>query len=175
MQRHEVRVYHLALRMTGNAEDAADATQEAFLTAYRKLDSFRGDAAFSTWLHRVAVNACYDLLRKRQRAPRLAVVDDEDLDRRLEVASPGLDPADEVAAGTDATRALAELAEVFRAPLVLHDVMDLPYEQVAAILDVPIGTVKSRLHRGRVQLARAMGVQPGEHRGHDDASKGRTP
>ena len=71
VERHERRVYNLALRMTGREEDARDATQDAFLTVLRKLSSFRGEAAFTTWLHRVTVNACYDLLRKRQRAPLL--------------------------------------------------------------------------------------------------------
>lgn len=177
MERHETRIYHLALRMTGNADDAADATQDAFLTAYRKIGSFRGDARFSTWMHRVAVNACYDLLRRRQRMPRLALVGEEEdpLARAVEERTAGPDHGDAVAGEIDAAAALAALPEEFRAPLVLHDVLDLPYEEVAAILDVPLGTVKSRLHRGRVQLGRAMGAPVEEHAGRDDASKGREP
>jgi RNA polymerase sigma-70 factor, ECF subfamily len=155
MERHERRVYHLALRMVGDAEDAADAAQDAWLTAFRKLGSFRGDAAFSTWLHRVAVNASFDVLRRRQRGPVLRpVAEGED---HPSLPDPGAaDHADEVAGTTDIERALALVPEEFRAPLVLHDVLDLPYQEVASVLGVPIGTVKSRLHRGRMQLARTL-------------------
>src|ERR671931_2691224 len=73
VHRHERRVYNLAYRMLGREEDARDATQDAFLSALRKLPSFRGDAAFTTWMHRVTVNACYDILRKRKREPSLEV------------------------------------------------------------------------------------------------------
>src|SRR5947199_5508902 len=75
VRRHERRVYNLAYRMLGREEDARDATQDAFLVAMRKLSSFRGDAAFTTWMHRVTVNACYDILRKRKREPALEPVD----------------------------------------------------------------------------------------------------
>lgn len=153
VERHEVRVYNLALRMTGREEDAKDATQDAFLAAYRKLRTFRGEAAFTTWLHRVTVNACYDLLRKRQRAPLL-----DDAERAPE-PPPSSDHADDTALTLDVQRALLQVPVDFRAAMILHDVQDLPYEQVAAILDVPIGTVRSRIHRGRVALARAMGLR----------------
>lgn len=155
VQRHERRVYNLALRMTGREEDARDATQEAFLTALRKLSSFRGEAAFTTWLHRVTVNAAYDLLRKRGRAPVL--------DRAAEGEArpeppPMPDHADDTDLSIDVQRALQQVPADFRVVMILHDVQDLPYDEVAAILGVPVGTVKSRLHRGRVTLARAMGI-----------------
>src|SRR5438874_10571464 len=76
VRRHERRVYNLAYRMLGREEDARDATQDAFLTALRKLSTFRGDAAFSTWMHRVTVNACYDILRKRRREPQHELPED---------------------------------------------------------------------------------------------------
>jgi RNA polymerase sigma-70 factor (ECF subfamily) len=152
VERHERRVYNLALRMTGREEDARDATQDAFLTALRKLSSFRGEAAFTTWLHRVTINACYDLLRKRQRYPLL--------DRGEDVLSPEPPPvpdhADEASLSIDVRRALRQVPEDFRAVMILHDVQDLPQDEVAAILGIPVGTVKSRLHRGRVALARAL-------------------
>lgn len=169
MERHERRVYNLALRMTGNPEDAGDATQEAFLTAFRKISSFRGEAAFTTWLHRVAVNASYDVLRKRARAP-VPTGDDE---ARPEPGPPTPDHADEVAGSLDAARALTFVQEEFRAPLVMHDVQDLPYEEISAILEVPLGTVKSRIHRGRVALARAMAAGAGEPAGAHRPSKER--
>ena len=155
VERHERRVFNLALRMTGREEDARDASQEAFLSALRKLKTFRGEAAFTTWLHRVTVNACYDLLRKRQRAPLLHERDD-DGPPRPEPAAP--DHAGAVDLSLDVQRALLEVPPDFRAVLILCDAQDLPYEQAAAVLDIPIGTVRSRLHRGRVALARALGA-----------------
>ncbi len=156
VERHERRVYNLALRMTGREEDARDATQDAFLSALRKLKGFRGEAAFSTWLHRVTVNACYDLLRKRQRAPLLHERGDDEGPPRPEPASP--DHADAVDLSLDVQRALMEVPPDFRATLILCDVQDLPYEEAASILGVPVGTVKSRLHRGRAALGRALGT-----------------
>jgi len=156
VERHERRVFNLALRMTGREEDARDAAQDAFLTALRKLSSFRGEAAFTTWLHRVTVNACYDLLRKRQRQPLL---DRGDEDLPSPEPPPAPDHADTTALSIDVQRALLEVPEDFRITMILHDVQDLPQEEVAAILGVPVGTVKSRLHRGRVALARALRVE----------------
>jgi len=160
VERHERRVYNLALRMTGREEDARDAAQDAFLTVLRKLSSFRGEAAFTTWLHRVTVNACYDLLRKRQRAPLLERGDD-DLPAREPPPAP--DHADASSLSMDVQQALLQVPEDFRAVMILHDVHDLRQEEVAAIVGVPIGTVKSRLHRGRIALARAMGIEQAEH------------
>lgn len=158
VERHQVRVYSLCLRVIGNPEDAADATQEAFISALRKLGQFRGDSAFTTWMHRVAVNSCYDLLRKRSRQPLLHLATDEDAPER-ELGPPGQDHADEVAGTLDASAALARVPEEFRVALVLADVQDLPYDQISEILDIPVGTVKSRVFRGRIALARAMGVE----------------
>jgi RNA polymerase sigma-70 factor (ECF subfamily) len=169
VERHERRVYNLALRMTGREEDARDAAQEAFLTALRKLSSFRGEAAFTTWMHRVTVNACYDLLRKRQRQPLLDRGGEDDLPR-LE-PPPAPDHADVTVLSIDVQRALLEVPEDFRAVMILHDVQDLPQEEVAAILGVPVGTVKSRLHRGRVALAKALHVER-ERRGTPGPSDG---
>ncbi len=159
VERHERRVYNLALRMTGHEEDARDATQDAFLTALRKLSSFRGEAAFTTWMHRVTVNACYDILRKRQRAPVLDRLPDHEPE-----PPPAPDHAEATVGAIDVQRALTEVPEDFRAAMILHDVQDLPYEEVAAILGVPVGTVKSRLHRGRVALARALAERPARER-----------
>ena len=159
VERHERRVYNLALRMTGREEDARDATQDAFLTALRKLSTYRGDAAFTTWLHRVTVNACYDLLRKRRRAPAL-----EHDAGTVPEPPPEPDHGDDVDLSVDVRRALLEVPEDYRVVMLLHDVHDLPYEEVAAIVGVPVGTVKSRLHRGRVALARIMGITPGRER-----------
>ena len=155
VRRHERRVYNLAYRMLGREEDARDATQDAFLQAMRKLASFRGDAAFSTWMHRVTVNACYDILRRRKREPQHELPEDLDSGPRH------ADHAETTALSIDVQRALREVPFEFRAPLVLHDVQDLPYDEIAKVLGVPVGTVKSRIHRGRVALAAALGERFG--------------
>jgi len=152
--RHERRVYNLALRMTGREEDARDATQDAFLTVLRKLSSFRGEAAFTTWLHRVAVNACYDLLRKRKRQPLLERRGDED--RPAAEPPPVPDHADASDLSIDVQRALLEVPEDFRVVMILHDVRDLPQEEVAQILGVPVSTVKSKMYAGLDLLARKL-------------------
>jgi RNA polymerase sigma-70 factor (ECF subfamily) len=148
VRRHERRVYNVAYRMLGREEDARDAAQDAFLSCYRKLSSFRGDAAFTTWLHRITVNASYDVLRRRKVAP---AGQDE-----APEPPPTPDHADETAGTVDVQRALLLVGLEHRAVLVLHDVRGLAYEEVAAILEVPVGTVKSRLHRARVALGRVL-------------------
>jgi RNA polymerase sigma-70 factor (ECF subfamily) len=152
VERHERRVYNLAYRMLGRPEDAADATQEVFLICLRKLGGFRGRSAFTTWLHRVAVNVCFESLRKRTRE----VPAGEEVE-----PPPGPDHAETSAAAVDVHRALQNVPEEFRTVLILHDVQGVPYEEIAETLGTPIGTVKSRLHRGRVALARVL---RGEHR-----------
>jgi RNA polymerase sigma-70 factor (ECF subfamily) len=163
VRRHQTRVYNLCFRILGNREDARDATQDAFMAALRKLGQFRGDAAFTTWLHRVTVNACYDELRKQRRRPMLHVVPEGEDDRPREPGPAAKDHADAIAGSMDAAAALMQIPEEFRFALVLADVQDLPYEEVGRILDVPVGTVKSRVHRGRLALARVLAVGgPGE-------------
>ena len=154
--RHERRVYSLCLRVLGNAEDAADATQDTLLSVVRKLEGFRGDAAFTTWLHRVAMNVCYDHLRRAQRRPVLHRVLDDELPAH-EAGPPVPDHADTIADEHLVAAALAEVPEDFRIAIVLADMQDLPYEEIAKVLDLPLGTVKSRVHRGRLALARVLG------------------
>jgi len=162
VERHRQRVYNLCLRLLGDADDAADAAQDAFVSVLTKLDSFRGEAAFTTWLHRIAVNACYDLTRRRRRQPMLRLAGDGDATDE-DTGPPVADPADELAGTRDVVAALRVIPEEFRTAVVLADLQDLPYEEIAKVLDVPIGTVKSRVHRGRIALARAMGLEGREH------------
>ena len=165
--RHERRVYAVCLRVLGNPDDAADAAQDALLAMVRKLDGFRGEAAFTTWLYRVAMNVCYDHLRRAQRRP---VLHREDHGAAPEPALE--DHADAVAGAHDVAAALAQVPEDFRVAIVLADVHDLPYEEIAKVLDLPVGTVKSRVHRGRIALARALGIEPSsEPGGRSAASK----
>jgi RNA polymerase sigma-70 factor (ECF subfamily) len=160
VRRYEGRVYGLCLRVLGDADDAADAAQDALITVARKLGSFRGEARFSTWLHRVTMNVCYDHLRDAKRRPVVRRLLDDG--PNTDLGDPVADHADEVAGTRDVAAALAKVPEDFRVALVLADVQDLAYEEIARILDVPVGTVKSRVHRGRLALARALGIEAPE-------------
>jgi RNA polymerase sigma-70 factor (ECF subfamily) len=164
VERHQSRIYAVCLRILADPEEARDAAQDTFITAFRKLAQFRGDAAFTTWLHRIAVNACYDELRRAKRRPMLheAATDD---DRAPEPGPPSPDHADEIAGTLDVTRALAAIPDDFRVALVLADVEDLPYEEIARVLEVPVGTVKSRVHRGRIALTKELTGEPPGGRG----------
>lgn len=158
VQRHQQRVFSVCMRILGDTEAAADVAQDTFITVLRKIEGFRGDSAFTTWLHRVAVNACYDELRRKRRRPMLHVMAEDD--REYEPGPPVVDHADDVAGERDAAWALARISEEFRVAVVLADVHDMAYEQIAHVLEVPIGTVKSRVHRGRLALANVMGLDP---------------
>ena len=163
VRRHQQRVYSVCLRVLGDADAAADVAQDTFITVLRKLDGFRGDAAFTTWLHRVTVNACYDELRRKRRRPMLHAVAEEGPEHGS--GPPAPDHADEVVGTRDVARALASIPEEFRMAVVLADVQDMAYEQISKVLDVPVGTVKSRVHRGRLALAAALGIDPAREPG----------
>jgi RNA polymerase sigma-70 factor (ECF subfamily) len=151
--RHERRIFGLCLRILGNREDAEDATQEAFLAALRKAASFRRAAAFSTWLYRIAVNAATDQARRRGRS-RLTTLDPEDAGV---VADPrAADLGESVTAAVAVQTALARVPEEFRVAVVLCDLYRVPYADAAQILEVPVGTVKSRVFRGRAALAACL-------------------
>jgi RNA polymerase sigma-70 factor (ECF subfamily) len=154
VQRYEQRVYAIALRMTGNVEDARDAMQDVFVSALRALRTFRGDAQLSTWIHRVAVNASLDLLRKRKRHAHRPLEDAGD--EPSDDAGPE-EAAAHAARAAEVQRALQLVSDEHRAVLVLHDLQDLDYADVADALDIPVGTVKSRLHRARMEMARLLG------------------
>ncbi|MHB8510789.1 MAG: RNA polymerase sigma factor [Actinomycetota bacterium] len=152
--RYERRVWAICLRMCCDVEDARDATQDAFVTAFRSLHSFRGDAALSTWLHRIAVNASFDVIRKRNRQRSRPI------DERFDLASGELPPDEQAIRSERALRvqnALRKLSDDHRAVVVLHDIQGLEYPEVAEVLELPLGTVKSRLHRARAELARMLG------------------
>jgi RNA polymerase sigma-70 factor (ECF subfamily) len=147
---HQHRVYGLALRMLGNAAEAQDVAQEVFLRAHRGLAEFRGDARLSTWLYTIVSRLCLNRLAGSER--RLTQHGDETLGR-LADGRPGPDEAlerDELDAALH--RAIAELPEERRVVVVLRDVDGLAYEDIAEILALPVGTVRSRLHRARLDL-----------------------
>jgi RNA polymerase sigma-70 factor, ECF subfamily len=153
LRRHHDRIAALCRRMCDNDADAADATQEALIALVRGLDRFDGRAAFGTWAYRVATNACLDELRRRSRRPLVG------LDGAPEPVSAG-DPAAAVAASLDVDAALATLPPDFRVAVVLRDLCALDYREIADVLQVPVGTVRSRIARGRAAVAAHLGGNP---------------
>jgi RNA polymerase sigma-70 factor (ECF subfamily) len=158
LRRHYDRIHGLCRRLTNNDADALDATQEALLAIVRGLARFDGRAAFSTWAYRIATNACIDEHRRRARRP--TPVDPADPTAELSAApltddAPGDDQL--VADRLAIDEALHELSPEFRAAVVLRDVVGLDYAEIADVLAVPPGTVRSRIARGRAALARRLG------------------
>lgn len=157
VKEYEKNVYNLALRMTGNSEDAADMAQEAFIKAYNSLTAFRGDSKFSVWLYRIVSNVCLDFLRSRSRKQTVSLSTENDDGEEVE-----LDIADEThspeqlldrSLTRDAVRrGLAALPPDHREILLLREIQGLSYEEIADVLGLEAGTVKSRIFRARKKL-----------------------
>jgi RNA polymerase sigma-70 factor (ECF subfamily) len=145
------RLYTLAARELGSEADAEDAVQEALLRAWRALPRFRAEASFSTWLYRICLNAIHDQRARRARGGGVG------LDEILEPSDPR-DRIGESELSHDLQRALLAMDETYRTAVVLYDVLGRSYTEIAAVLDVPEGTVKSRIFRGRTELARLLGT-----------------
>lgn len=158
LRRHHDRLYALCRRLTGNDADAADANQEALMAIVRGLARFDGRSSFSTWSYRVATNACLDELRRRRRRPDPGLPEEQALPADDHGGPPGLD--EEVAVRMAVDDALSTLPMTFRAAVVLRDLCGLDYAEIAEVLGVPTGTVRSRIARGRAALALALGNPP---------------
>jgi RNA polymerase sigma-70 factor (ECF subfamily) len=151
LDRHVDRVHAICRRILGNAEDALDAGQEALISVARSIHRFDGRSAFTTWLYRVTTNAALDELRRRQRRPVPS------MDGSIpEPAATGPGP-EAVGDRLDIDAALARIPEEFRVAVVLRDLCDLDYAQIAEVLELPPGTVRSRIARGRAALAIELG------------------
>ncbi len=156
-RQHATRLYNLASRMSGHGAEAEDLLQDIFLLAYRKLGGFRGDASLGTWLYRLAMNHCLDVLRNRQ--TRMAQVTDS-------MDEPGAPP---VAAGPvlgavsriDLERAIAALPPACRAAFLLHDVEGFGHQEVGGILGISEGTSKSQVHKARLRIRAHLGARVG--------------
>jgi RNA polymerase sigma-70 factor (ECF subfamily) len=160
VRRHYRRAYNIAYRMLGDAEAAADATQAAFLRAYRGLLAYRQRAAFTTWLYRIVINVCLDAGRRLSHRKLLSLhtgAGNDDAPFEHRIAAPAASP-EELLLRHERARAvqgvLLKLPPLYRAVLVLYELHGLPYQDIAQILGIPLGTVKSRLNRARAAFAR---------------------
>jgi RNA polymerase sigma-70 factor (ECF subfamily) len=155
---HKKRIYSLCMRMLGNAAEAEDLTQEAFLQLHRKISSFRGDSAFSTWLHRLAVNVVLMHLRKKGLA--LVSLDEAMEPTKEHTPARSFGAADPSLAGAidrlQLERAVATLPSGYRLIFVLHDVEGFEHNEIASMLDCSIGNSKSQLHKARLKLREAL-------------------
>lgn len=155
VREYQSRLYHTCLRMMADPEDARDMAQDILVKVWRSLPSFKGESSFSTWLYRIAVNTCLDELRRRKKAAHASVE---------ALAESGWEPSDpeaehllELALNRDLLqKALQRLPDDFRTVIVLRDVNGLSYEEIAQIIDCPIGTVRSRLNRARKNMAKIL-------------------
>lgn len=157
VKEYEKNVYNLALRMTGNSEDAADMSQEAFIKAYNSLSSFRGDSKFSVWLYRIVSNVCLDYLRSRTRKPTVSLSTENDDGEEVELDIADESQSPELLLDRSLTRdavrhGLAALPHDHREILLLREIQGLSYEEIAAALGLEAGTVKSRIFRARKKL-----------------------
>ena len=165
VERYQTSLYNFSLRMLGSPQAAEDATQEAFISAFRAVRSFKGEA-FKAWLFRIASNACYDELRRRKSRAAQSLDEPQGSDERgLDLPGRGLSPeerAEQDALGRLIQAALLQIPADQRAAVVLCDVQGLDYAEVAAAMNVSLGTVKSRIFRGRTQLRRLLIQSGGE-------------
>ena len=163
VERHADHVYGICLRYFGNAHDAEDAFQAAFMACYRGLATFRGRAALSTWLYRVATNACHDLARRRTRQPRTVPLDEPTAaDLRDPLDQAAVDRMAAVELQPDLQAALSHLDPEQRHAVLLRDVVGASYVDIARAQSIAVGTAKSRVHRGHARLA-ALLTAAGNH------------
>lgn len=164
MAAHEDRVFGVCLRMLRDRDAALDAVQETFINVFRKAHKYRAEAAFSTWLYRVAVNTCYDQIRKSKRKQTRPLPD------TLEQADPRSgDELEAIELRPQIEEALQALSPEFRAAVILVDLEGQALEEAANMLDIPVGTVKSRVFRGRKLLAQSLGnLRPGSQHQKND-------
>jgi RNA polymerase sigma-70 factor (ECF subfamily) len=161
LRRHYDRVHAVCRRITGHDADAADATQEAMIAIVRNLDRFDGRSSFGTWVYRIATNASLDELRRRKRRAVPSPTDDNEHGQHERADPSGNARMEGLGDHLALDVALRSLPDEYRLPVVLRDVADLDYADIAAVLDIPAGTVKSRIARGRAALAAALSGEAG--------------
>lgn len=152
------KIYNYCYRMTNNADDAEDLTQEVFIKVYRNLKSFRRDSKFSTWIYRIAYNTCIDNHRKR-RLKLLPLNRGDDEQQDIDIPSPNPLPEDQVISGEQydiIKECIAQLKLEYKSVIILRDIQNYSYQEIADILNIPMGTVKSNISRARAQLRNAL-------------------
>jgi len=154
IRNHQSYAYNIAYRMIGNEEDAKDAAQEALIKVFKNLKAFKGDSAFSTWLYRIVMNSCKDLLRKRK--PNEISIDKtyetDEGEVHMELQDDSNDPVtlyEQSEVRVTIESALEELPDNYKSVVVLREIQGLSYDEIAEIEDIPVGTVRSRINRGR--------------------------
>lgn len=155
LRRHYDRIYAICRGIVGHDADAADAAQHALMSIVRALPRFDGRASFSTWTHRIATNASLDELRRRRRRPVASLDEPHDDGTPRDIADTTGDPLERIEEREILAAALTDVPDDFRIPMVMRDVGDLDYAEIAEELGLPVGTVKSRIARGRAALTHA--------------------
>ncbi len=173
VRRHRDRLWAVALRTTGDLEEAADAVQDALLSAFRRASTFRGDAQVTTWLHRIVVNACLDGMRRRKAKPSDPLPDEQDRSMALSSEEPAGYLPEVSDRRADVLAALMQLSDEQRAALVLVDMEGYTVDEAADMLDCAPGTVKSRCSRGRARLAPLLTAYRRNQLGPDDVQSTR--
>lgn len=165
VQAHQDRIFNLCYWQLGNRDDAADAAQDCFVRAFRSLGKFRHESTFATWLHRIAVNVCFDARHKKRKAPVVHTDLGNGETSLPETPTPASDNPEQHSMRHErqqaVRRALANLPEHYRIALVLYEIEGYSYETISSILKTKTGTIKSRINRARLALAKALG-QEGE-------------
>lgn len=164
VEKYQHKIYTLSYRYMGNEQDANDMAQEALIKAYRSLGTFKGESSLATWLYRITTNVCLDELRKRKRTLHIVSIDEplattngEDIERELVDPSPTADAIyEQKQLENELQKIIDSMKPEHRTVIILRDVMDLTYEEIAEILQCSIGTVKSRLSRAREVLRRKV-------------------
>lgn len=160
--KHQTLAYNVAYRILGNEEDAKDATQEALVKVFRNINKFKGEASFGTWLYRIVVNACNDYIRKHRKVVTYSMDQDKETEDgavKMELADDGPTPESALEAKDlkqTVQKALAKLPEANRIVVVLRDIQGFSYDEIAEMIEVPVGTVKSRINRGRDMLKKIL-------------------
>jgi RNA polymerase sigma-70 factor, ECF subfamily len=160
VERYQDRVYNLAFRLLGNADDALDASQDAFVSAYAALSRFDPARPFVPWLFRIVTNACYGILRKRRLDLSFDTLDEQEAIPATAVTASQADPQQQVLRAIrdeEIQQAVLALAQPFRTVMLLRYMEEMSYEAIAAALELPMGTVKTYLHRARQRLRTALG------------------
>lgn len=160
VQTYQSKIINLAYGMLSNQEDACDAAQEVFIRVYRGIQSFEQKASFSTWIYRITVNVCNDMLRKRTRtAPTVSIYQDSDEEHIINLPDSSPTPSERIEITETqllVKNALNELSDEYRTVITLYDLEGLSYDEISSVLQCPIGTIKSRLNRARKMLKKKL-------------------